>query len=179
MSQYAVPFHGLANGQQHFDFNIDNRFFDFFEQQTIQGGKLSLNLDITRNSNNYILNFTIIGYIAIQCDICLDWFNFDLDINDTINARTGDKTNFDTTEDFVIFGFEDHQIDISPLIFELIMLNIPMKHEHPLDKLGMSTCNSEMLKELENYLIDEEEKTDPRWDELKILLNKTKENGTS
>ena len=38
------------------------------------------------------------------------------------------------------------KIDLTQLIFELIVLNIPKKRKHPLNKEGNSTCNKEMIE---------------------------------
>ena len=51
------------------------------------------------------------------------------------------------------------------------MLALPIKRVHPDDKNGKSTCDPVMLKKLEELIIDEETDTDPRWDELKKLMN--------
>jgi uncharacterized metal-binding protein YceD (DUF177 family) len=51
------------------------------------------------------------------------------------------------------------------------MLALPIKRVHPLDKNGKSMCDPAMLKELEELIIEEEKENDPRWDELKKLMN--------
>jgi uncharacterized metal-binding protein YceD (DUF177 family) len=52
-------------------------------------------------------------------------------------------------------------------------MTIPIRRVHPLDKNGKIGCNPEMIKKLNELLIDEEKEdnTDPRWDELKKLMN--------
>ena len=179
LSQYAVPFQSFSNGNQHFEFKVENKFFDFFEQQTIQGGDFDVKIEFTHQGEDYVLSFDISGYAKIQCDICLDWFNHKINLNETIIARKGQATDFDTKEDFVYFGQDDNQINISQLIYELIHLSLPMKHEHPKNANGDYTCNSNMLEKIDEYVVNEETVIDPRWDGLKKLVNKNKEDGTS
>ena len=46
------------------------------------------------------------------------------------------------------------------------MLNYPLRVVHP-----DGECNEEMEKVLDNLVINENKKSDPRWDELKKLIN--------
>ena len=78
LSQYELPFQSIKNGQESFELKIDDKFFDYFEQQLIKGGNLDVTLVITRDSNDFLLNFSITGTVIIQCDICLDWYNHEL-----------------------------------------------------------------------------------------------------
>jgi len=56
-------------------------------------------------------------------------------------------------------------------IYEFIHLALPIRRVHPDDKKGNSTCDPIMLKKLEELVIDEDVDNDPRWDELKRLMN--------
>jgi len=54
------------------------------------------------------------------------------------------------------------------------MLSLPFKRVHPNDANGRATCNKEMIAKLKKHLVNEgkkEDKTDPRWDILKDLMN--------
>jgi uncharacterized metal-binding protein YceD (DUF177 family) len=50
------------------------------------------------------------------------------------------------------------------------MLALPIRKIHPDDSNGNSTCDPVMLKKLEDLRVEESE-NDPRWDELKKLMN--------
>ena len=60
-------------------------------------------------------------------------------------------------------------IELKHLIFELIVLNIPKKRQHDLDKNQQSTCNKKMIALVEKYTKTNKKSSDPRWDELKKL----------
>jgi uncharacterized metal-binding protein YceD (DUF177 family) len=55
--------------------------------------------------------------------------------------------------------------------YEYILLALPIQRVHPDDKNGESTCDPGMLDKLKEHIIIEEPETDPRWDELKKLMN--------
>ena len=56
-------------------------------------------------------------------------------------------------------------------IYEYIQLALPIKRVHTDDSEGNSTCDPEMLKKLNEFIVEEENNTDPRWDELRKLIN--------
>ena len=61
------------------------------------------------------------------------------------------------------------KIDLKHLIFELIVLNLPKKRKHTVDKQGKSTCNKEMVDLVNKYTQIKEQASDPRWDALKKI----------
>jgi len=42
---------------------------------------------------------------------------------------------------------------------------------HPDDENGKSTCDPEMLSKLNEYIVSGEKGSDPRWNDLKKLMN--------
>jgi uncharacterized metal-binding protein YceD (DUF177 family) len=65
----------------------------------------------------------------------------------------------------------EFEVNVAKLIYEFIVVSIPIRHIHPDDEQGNSICNPEMLKKLEQYEAPEaEEKIDPRWNDLKKLI---------
>ena len=58
-------------------------------------------------------------------------------------------------------------LDFAELIYQTYIINYPIRVVHP-----DGECDGEMQEVLDKYLIDEDNKpTDPRWDELKKLIN--------
>ena len=81
-------------------------------------------------------------------------------------------------DDVIVLPLEDNQINVAQYLYELIILGLPIKHVHPDDENGNSTCNPEMLDKLNEYLVDEVDEDeevnqpiDERWSELKKLLD--------
>ena len=63
------------------------------------------------------------------------------------------------------------KLDLKQHFYEFIYLALPIKRVHPDDKSGNSTCDPDMLKKLNEHIVEEEPDNDPRWDELKKLMN--------
>jgi hypothetical protein len=50
-------------------------------------------------------------------------------------------------------------------------LAVPIKNIHPDDENGDSTCDPEMIKRLDNYIIKEGGEQNSVWNDLKKLLD--------
>jgi len=64
---------------------------------------------------------------------------------------------------------DEFHFDLSQFFYEYIHLALPIKRVHPDDKEGRSTCDPEMIKKLQEHVIEDKNSTDPRWDGLKKL----------
>ena len=61
----------------------------------------------------------------------------------------------------------DYQIDIAPLIYDYIILALPIQKIHGKAGNKPAKCNSETLKHLDNH--EEKNEIDPRWEALKNI----------
>jgi uncharacterized metal-binding protein YceD (DUF177 family) len=115
-------------------------------------------------------DFILKGSVIVTCDRCLDDLEVPVDFSSKLFVKFGDTTE-EQTDEIIVLSHAEHELDISQYIYEFAHLSLPFKRVHP-DKKGKSTCNKEMLKKLDEYIIrNEQEETDPRWDDLKNLLN--------
>ena len=117
------------------------------------------------------------GTVELMCDRCLDQYNQRVKNKNNLLVKFGIETE-ELSDDLIVLPLDEYQINIAQYLYELIILGLPIKHVHPDDKNGNSTCNPEMLKELEQYLVDTApinnenvQVVDERWNELKKLLD--------
>jgi uncharacterized metal-binding protein YceD (DUF177 family) len=76
-------------------------------------------------------------------------------------------------DDVIVISDSESEIRIAHYIYELFSLSLPLSFVHPEDEDGNSTCNEKMLNKLSEFSIpEEEEQIDPRWSELKKLIDK-------
>ena len=83
-------------------------------------------------------------------------------------VKFGNET-YEETDEILIIPETDYQIDLYHYVYEYINLLLPVKKVHPEDSNGNSTCNAEVIKKLEE--LENQNPTDPRWNELKKLKN--------
>jgi len=173
---YAVRISGLVEGDHDFAFELDQKFFALFEHSEIEEGNVMAKVLLEKKTGLFALHFTLTGEVEVICDRCLDSYSAPISSLQTVFVKTG-STPGEIEDDVLMIGRDDHEIDVGSYMYEFIILALPYKRIHPSDKDGNSLCNPEMLKRLDAHSIiesKEEEKTDPRWDVLKGIIEKNK-----
>jgi uncharacterized metal-binding protein YceD (DUF177 family) len=167
---YTIPVSGLKEGHHRVDFEIDNEFFEQFEESEVKEGSLVANIEMDKRSSHLDLSIKVSGSVKISCDRCLEMFYQPVCSENRLLVKFGKRVeNIDP--DIISIPADENELDLQQQIYEFIMLALPIKRVHPADKKGKSTCDPFMLKKLEELVVEEVEETDPRWDELKKLMN--------
>jgi uncharacterized protein len=169
-SLYIIPLGGLKVGHHTYDYSIGNKFFEKFEESEIKAGNLSATIELERKSSHLEVVIKIKGKVKICCDRCLEEFFYPIDSENRLLVEFGKAWDLDNP-DILIVPTDEKELDLSQYIYEFIHLTLPIKRIHSTNKKGESTCNPEMLEKLKEHLVDNEKKNDPRWEELKKLLN--------
>jgi len=167
---YLIPTGGLKEGYRSFDFEIGNSFFGLFEGSEIKEGKLTAVVETVRNSSLIEMLIKISGTVRIGCDRCLEMFDEALSCENRLVVKFGDDAG-EADPEIITLPYGEHELDMKQFFYEYIHLALPIQRIHPDDEDGNSRCNPEMLSKLREHLVNEESRVDPRWDELKKLMN--------
>lgn len=171
LKQYNIDFQGLDNDKEYeFTFDVNKEFFEIMKNPAILGGDVSVSVLLTKKSDSLFLRIEISGFLITTCSRCLDELSQEVDHSDTIAVRFGDENSFDTNEPYVTIERNANSINISHFIYEFCDFALPLKSVHPNTKEGKPGCDKEMIEILENLKADEN-KTDPRWEDLKKIMN--------
>ncbi|REG89462.1 YceD family protein [Winogradskyella sediminis] len=173
LKSYTIPFVGLKVGMHHFDFQIDNEFFEHFEYDEFNAVDVKIDLEFEKKSTLLELFFSAKGSVNVNCDITNE--PYDQAINDDFKlvVKFGNEYN-DDNEDILIIPHGEYEINVAQYIYELIILAVPIKRIHPGIEDG--TLQSDILSKLEELSPSEDRKEkssediDPRWNNLKKLL---------
>lgn len=170
--EYVIPFSGLKLGKHEYDFDLTDSFFQNIEYSELEAGNLKAHVVLNKQTNMLVLDFDIKGTVNVMCDRCMDTFDIPLVAENQLIVKIG-SDNFEGGDDIVSISGGESEIDIEHYLYENIILAMPYKRIHPLDKDGKSGCNQEMLEKLNKMLVEEQkEQNDPRWNALKnINLN--------
>ena len=166
---YEVVFSGLKNGKHEFRFEIEKEFFQHFDtEQEFTEPKIVADVLMEKHSTFLELWITTSGTANLTCDITNE--KFDHPIENTLRVLVNFGVEYDDSEEEVItIPVSDHAFNVAQLIYEDVMLSVPMKKISP-------NISEEDLKTLEKYSPKEETveepEVDPRWDALKILKDK-------
>ena len=172
--EYLIPFVGLKLGKHHFEYQIDNTFFDIFDYDEFQNSNIKVNVVLEKKSNMLEISFKHEGIVHVPCDVTGEDFDLPIKSKMKLIVRFGEEFNNDN-EELLILPFGEFEVDIAQYIYEMIVLSVPLRRVHPGVKDG--TLESEALKKLNELAVKEtkkenkqEENIDPRWDKLKQLL---------
>ena len=169
---YTIPFKGLKEGRYSFEFEVNNEFFEKFEESEIKEGTLLATVEMDKRTTHLDLLVKIVGTVMISCDRCLEMFSYPINCKNRLIVKFGNDTA-NNDADVIYLSTDEYELDLRQHLYEFIHLALPIRRVHPLDKNGKTGCNPEMIKKLNELLIDEEKQnnTDPIWDELKKLMN--------
>ena len=190
-TDYKLPLKSMPEGTHEYEYHLDKVFFKNMESEDVHGADLNVRLTVVHKGDIYDLTFNIEGIVTLICDRCLDDLEMPIDTTYHISVKYGEEYN-DESDDLLIIPESDNYLNTAYMIYDTVVLSIPIKHVHPMGK-----CNrqmSAMLKkhratergtadedaELEETLIEEmdsmdsseaaqEPATDPRWDALRKL----------
>ncbi len=168
LAKYTIPFKGLEDDTHEFEFMADEEFFEHFEFDNDFQGQVSVKATLLKRTLVMTLVLEIAGEINVACDRCLDRFPFQITGESSLFIKFGEKHE-ELADDVVVVPDSENEIEIAQYIYELILLNFPINFIHPDDEDGFSTCNEEMIQKLESH--SEQEEVDPRWNELKKLID--------
>lgn len=152
---YKVDLKGMATDTVSYRWQADNDFFSAVQGSDIKQGLLDVALRVKRTSGAYELEFQLQGEVEVTCDRCLESMNQPIDAFCTLRVVMGE--DFVDDGDVVVIPEREGIINVAWNIYEFAALQIPLRHVHP---------DCEALSES-----SEEERVDPRWAELKKLIN--------
>jgi len=167
---YTISLNGLKEGQHTSDFKIGKEFFELFEESEIKEGSLIAQVEMEKRSSHVEVLIRISGSVKISCDRCLEIFSHPIDCENNLLVKFG-KSLEDIDPDIISIAADEPELDLKQHFYEFIHLALPIRRVHPNDNKGKSGCDPVMLKKLEELIIEDKVEIDPRWDELKKLMN--------
>ena len=185
--KYKIDLKGMQGDVMKYDFPLDNLFFTHIDAPEIQKGKVNVVLTVKRTSRAFELTFDTEGIVWVPCDRCLDEMELPILTNDKIMVKFG-REYAEEGDNLIVIPEDEGEINVAWFIYEFIALSVPMKHVHAPGK-----CNKSMSSKLSKHLRttpdeepeelfegndddtvvteDTEEQIDPRWNELKKILD--------
>jgi len=166
-------------------FPIEDAFFQQVEEnELLEKGNLTARVKIDKGANLMELTFHIIGKVQLTCDRSLEVFDHELDITEKMIYKFGSEVK-EIDESVMMITRDTPSINVAQLIYEYILLGLPLKKIHPDYKNELDEEDNELEggyvyvdgADTEDSEEDTSEDTntpvDPRWAQLGKL--KTKE----
>jgi len=173
LKEFTIQFVGLKEGKHHFDYSIDQTFFNHFEYEDFNSCNIKVDLILEKKSTLLELNFQISGTVNVNCDVTNEPFDLPITTDFDLVVKFGDEYN-DEHIDILIIPHGEYEINVQQYIYESVVLALPSKRIHPGVEDG--TLDSDILDKLDELSPklkekkEDKEETDPRWNTLKKLL---------
>jgi len=175
LDSFIIPFRGLKPGTHRYDLQIDDTFFEHFQQGEIHHGTFSVHIDLEKEERMLLFHFSIDGSVSIPCDRCNEPVAIPISGNERLIVKFGEEFS-ELDDEILIIPESETSFDVSPFLYEYIHLLLPMKRVHPEDEQGKSTCNPDMLARLNQFL--RKRALDPRWEKLNEIRDEDKDERT-
>jgi len=169
LRNYSIPFTGLKLGKHQFEYDINDAFFNEFEYSLVKKADLKCRVELEKQETMLILNFDIAGTIDTTCDRCLAQYPQPVNIHEQQIAKFSDDEDIAEDDEIIILTKNDHEINISGLMYEYI--NVALPFINVCDNEGNTPyCDKDMLDKLNKLTANNEQnEADPRWDALKNI----------
>ena len=137
--EYTVDFAGLKQGVHEYAFEVNKTFFSIFDNEDYNDAAFKIEVVLEKQSTMLIFHFSIKGKVNVDCDRCLEPVDVKVTCEDKLIVKFGSEHEADS-EELVVIPESDYQIDLSPYIYEFILVNIPQKRKHKKRKSKLCLC---------------------------------------
>lgn len=174
--EFEIAFVGLKHGIHEYDYEINDRFFEAFQQQDFKNCTARVRLTLDKKTGFMLLRFEIGGTLEVNCDRCSNklpielWDEFNITIK-MVEEPELMNSQEDDPDIYYISRGESH-INVEAWIYEFINLSIPMQKVCGFEKMDGPHCNPsarDMLKKLEPE--EDPKKENPIWKGLEQFKN--------
>ncbi len=186
-TEYKLQLKGLPEGTHQYEYHLGKKFFENMENTDIHDADLTVTLVVVYKNDRYDLNFDIKGEVVLICDRCLDDLHFPIETSYNVVVEYGSDYN-DDTDGLLIIPTSDSSLNVAYMIYDTVVLAIPIKHVHPLGKCNRqmsallrkhrsrpqgedAELEEELIEQMDSMTESDESPVDPRWNALKGINN--------
>ena len=110
------------------------------------------------------LHFVQEGWAEVNCDRCLYPVKLDIASEAQMYVKFGEQTAEEKSEDndIIVLSYDEDRLDVAQYLYEYAHLSLPIRRVHQDDADGRSTCNEDMIRKLEQYLVEDNSVPDSR-----------------
>lgn len=175
LEEYSIAITKLKNQSYQYKWKGNDSFFAAFEDSLVKKGSFEVTMHLQKSEVLIQLNFQIKGKMELVCDRSLESFMYPFQTEGRQVLQFSDHDEVVDTE-YELITKGTPEINVAQYIYELIMLAIPMKKLHPRFQKTQSKEELKLVYSSTTYSTETEtnnaSSVDPRWLELKKLLNK-------
>jgi uncharacterized metal-binding protein YceD (DUF177 family) len=165
--EYEIAFVGLKPGVHEFNYEIDDRFFEEYQEQDFRQTKAYIKLILEKNNGFMLLRFEVGGKAEVTCDRCNSDLPFELFDEFSMTIKMVDDPDMmnDQEEDpdvYYISRGESH-LDVKNWIYEFVNLSIPMQKTCSYESMDGPHCNPAAREILNKMKPGDDAPANPLW----------------
>ena len=166
--QYAIPVFSLSTGKHAFEFKIDSAFLQDKKDGIIRNANCMIALTLDKSETMIQVRLILSGHVGLICDRSLEAFDFPLNHTHILYYKYGESFE-ELSEDVFMVPYDTHSLDFSSLIYEFMLLALPVKKLHP--KFATEEETQGFIYSTDTTSRDEDEilHEDERWNKLKNI----------
>ena len=102
LKEFTIPFVGLKIGKHHFDYSIDQTFFNHFEYEDFNSCNIKVDLILEKKSTLLELHFDISGTVNVNCDVTNEPFDLPITTEFDLVVREKSRKQEEIREEHII-----------------------------------------------------------------------------
>lgn len=176
-NEFIIGIKGLPQGRSRFGFHVGRSLFEEFGNGRILDADVDVTIELDKEGKRINLTDRSSGYVVVECDRCLEELRVPVSVEVGVEVLFGtvqEETRDGSSEEFLVVGSAEGELDLTQFIYDYICLSLPMKMVH--DGEG---CDRQMVARLQQGEEGERKKSaaeDSPFNVLKNLLNKENNN---
>lgn len=160
---------GLPEGITDVNTRVTTDFFKQFEQSPIGEASYDVHVRFDKKPGLYILDVHAQGWHEAKCDRCLEHIHLpgEASYQYFFNKEKAETGNDD--EDVFTLDENATELDLRPLVYESIVLSLPMVNRYDCASDEDAPCDMKVLEILQKGESGGSDTTNPMWDVLKNI----------
>lgn len=156
----------LKDGIHHFDFICDEGSFALRENNLVQKGYFDIKITLEKQQRVFRVKADFSGHLIVTCDRCGDDIKKTYNFEESIIYKLVHELKESTDE--IIF-VQDNLSEINIYDFLIDSICLQLIYRKTCDMIEKK-CNP-IIEKMLNQNFSEEKEIDPRWEELKKLMD--------
>jgi len=176
--EYEIAFVGLKPGVHEFNYPINDKFFEEYQEQDFRNAEANVRLLLEKNNSFMLLRFQIGGKAEVICDRCSNDLPIQLFEDFTITVKMVEEpelmNNQEEDPDVYYISKGESHLYVKDWIYEFINLSIPMQKTCDYENMDGPYCNP-AAREVLNSMKTPEQRQNPLWKGLEKFKDLDKE----
>jgi len=161
---YKIPIQRLTEGVHTIEIEIEKEFIEQQKIEEMHDIQVHVVVVFTKRLQLHTMQITMRGRVFVPCDRCLETVEIPITNTQTFvvkQALIADELA--EADDVILYSQDDLELDISHILYENIVLSLPLKKVHDEKK-----CNTLITSYISKK--NKEQTIDPRWESLKNIF---------